>query len=142
MKINRQLAGPPILLKNIEKNACKSPMPNQRTAGPILNFHFLQGVAIASGTYINIPGSTHVTFGGIALVDEFQAIAADYDTTAGAAVQSKQAPRWAVHCTLCLKIPLVLNFIVMSCVTFETFGDSFLPLENSFRFSQIILHCK
>ena len=33
-------------------------------------------------------------------------------------------------------------FIVTSSVTFETFGDSFLPLENSFRFFQIILHCK
>ena len=30
----------------------------------------------------------------------------------------------------------------MSSVTFETFGDSFLPLENSFRFFQVILHCK
>ena len=28
----------------------------------------------------------------------------------------------------------------MSSVTFETFGDSFLPLKNSFRFFQVILY--
>ena len=44
---------------------------------------------------------------------------------------------------LCLKIlKKILTFIVTSSVTFETFGDSFLPLENSFRFFQAILHCK
>ena len=33
-----------------------------------------------------------------------------------------------------------LTFIVTSNVASETFGDSFLPLENSFRFFQIILY--
>ena len=33
-------------------------------------------------------------------------------------------------------------FIVTSIVFLETFGDSFLPLENSFKFFQVILHCK
>ena len=48
------------------------------------------------------------------------------------------------HHSLCLKFPKkILTFIGMSSVTLETFGDSFLPLENYFRFSQIIiLHCK
>ena len=31
----------------------------------------------------------------------------------------------------------LLTFIVMSNVTFETFGDSFLPLENSFRLKDL-----
>ena len=35
-----------------------------------------------------------------------------------------------------------LTFIVTSSVTFETFGELFLPLENSFRFFQIVLYCK
>ena len=34
------------------------------------------------------------------------------------------------------------TFIVTSSVTLQTFGDSLRPLENSFRFFQIILHCK
>ena len=35
-----------------------------------------------------------------------------------------------------------LTFIVTVSVTFESFVDSFLPLENYFGFFQIILHCK
>ena len=42
--------------------------------------------------------------------------------------------------SLCLKIlKKIITFIVRSSVTLETFGDSFLPLENSFRFFQILL---
>ena len=42
------------------------------------------------------------------------------------------------------KLPSVFEnpLIVMSSVSFETFGDSFLSLENSFRFFQSFLHCK
>ena len=44
---------------------------------------------LSSGAYINIPGSGFTSYGGLALVDDYQAIAADKDTTAGAAVTSE-----------------------------------------------------
>jgi len=46
---------------------------------------------LSSGAYINIPGSGFTSYGGLALVDDFQAIAADKDTTAGAAVTTTGA---------------------------------------------------
>ena len=45
------------------------------------------------------------------------------------------------HCVKKILLKFSL-FIGTSSVTLETFGDSFLPLENSFRLFQIILHCK
>ena len=37
---------------------------------------------------------------------------------------------------------IIVSFILTSSITFETFGDLFLPLENSYSLFQIILHCK
>ena len=46
--------------------------------------------------------------------------------------------------SLCLKIPqkFLLLSLRAALIDLETFGDSFLPLENSFWFFQVILHCK
>ena len=48
-----------------------------------------------------------------------------------------------LHSTQCLKIPKkILLLLLRVALLLETFGDLVLPLENSFRFFQILLHCK
>ena len=54
---------------------------------------------------------------------------------------SQQQHRIHQH-TIRLSRVRIFTFVVLNDGTLETFVDSFLPLENSFRFLLILLHCK
>ena len=54
---------------------------------------------------------------------------------------SQQQHRIHQH-TIRLSRVRIFTFVILNDSTFKTFVDSFLPLENSFRFLLILLHCK